>query len=100
MKIRVFVSTVALCVLSFCLVVQQTLSASVPPAQPIADQLEDSDVFFQRATTRPSQKKNYSKEVAALVAKMTLEEKIGQMTQLEIGMVTKGEGDNIQIDQD
>ncbi len=29
---------------------------------------------------------------------MTLEEKVGQMTQLEIGMITKGEGDNIQID--
>ena len=29
---------------------------------------------------------------------MTLEEKIGQMTQLEIGMVTSGEGDNIHLD--
>ena len=29
---------------------------------------------------------------------MTLEEKIGQMTQLEIGMITKGDGDNIRID--
>jgi len=29
---------------------------------------------------------------------MTLEEKIGQMTQLEIGMVSTGEGDNFRID--
>ena len=100
MKIRVLVSTVALCVLSFCLVVQQTLSASAPPAQPIADEVEDSDAFFQRAITRPTPKKDYKRDVAALLAKMTLEEKIGQMTQLEIGMVTKGEGDNIQIDKE
>src|SRR5436189_2229240 len=31
---------------------------------------------------------------------MTLEEKVGQMTQLEIGMITKGDGDNIQIDNE
>jgi beta-glucosidase len=100
MKVCVLVLIAALCVLSFCPAVQQTFSASAPTAQPIADDVEDSDVFFQRATTRPAPKKNYAPEVAALVAKMTLEEKIGQMTQLEIGMITKGEGDSIQIDPD
>src|SRR4029078_2405162 len=66
--------------------------------QPINDEVEDSDVFFQRAITRPAPKKDYKRDVAALVAKMTLEEKVGQMTQLELGMITKGQGDNIQID--
>jgi beta-glucosidase len=98
MKVYLLVVIAALCVLSFCPAVQQTFSASAPTVQPIADETEDSDLFFQRATTRPAPKKNYSRDVAALVAKMTLEEKIGQMTQLEIGMITKGEGNNIQID--
>jgi beta-glucosidase len=98
MKVCALFLIAVLCVLSFCPAMQQTLSAAVPLAQPITDEVDDSDVFFQKAIKRPAQKKDYSKDVAALVAKMTLEEKVGQMTQLEIGMVTKGEGDNIQID--
>ena len=98
MKACLFLLIAALCVLSFCPAVQQTLSAPAPTVQPVFDDVEDSDAFFQRATTRPAQKKNYAPEVSALLARMTLEEKVGQMTQLEIGMITKGEGDNIQID--
>ncbi|HEY6805414.1 MAG TPA: glycoside hydrolase family 3 N-terminal domain-containing protein [Pyrinomonadaceae bacterium] len=98
MKVCALFLIAALCVLSFCPAMQQTLSAAAPLAQPIADEVDDSDVFFQQATKRPAPKKDYSKDVASLVSKMTLEEKVGQMTQLEIGMVTKGEGDNIQID--
>jgi beta-glucosidase len=44
------------------------------------------------------QRKDFSSEISALVARMTPEEKIGQMTQLELAMITKGDGDNIQID--
>jgi len=90
-----------LSVQSFCPVIQQTLSAPLPMLQPVAaDDVEDSDVFLQRAIARKPSKKNYASDVKALVAKMTLEEKVGQMTQLEIGLITKGEGDNIQIDPD
>jgi beta-glucosidase len=77
---------------------QQTLSAAAAPMQPAADELEDSELFLQRALTPPARKKDYSGEISALIGRMTLEEKIGQMTQLEIGMITKGDGDNIQID--
>src|SRR5678815_2468597 len=97
MKACQFLLIAAFCVLSFCPVIQQTLSATAPTMQPVADDVEDSDTFFQRATTRPAQKKNYAPEVSALLARMTLEEKVGQMTQLEIGMITKGEGDNLSL---
>ena len=97
MKIFCLVLLVALCVQSFCPVMQQTVDAA---AQPVVDDVEDSDAYFQKAVARPAAKKNYSREISALLARMTLEEKVGQMTQLEIGMVTKGEGDNIQIDAD
>ena len=99
MKVCLLLALAALCVLSFCPVVQQTLSATTPTPQPAAaNDVDDSDVYFQRAITRPTAKTNYAREVAALVARMTPEEKIGQMTQLEIGMITKGNGDAIQID--
>lgn len=42
--------------------------------------------------------KNYSVQVEALIRKMIVEEKVGQMTQLEIGQITSGGDSNIQID--
>ena len=100
MKTSVFLVILALSAQTFCLALQQTVSADTATTQPSVDELEDSDIFFQRATTRQTQTKNYTREVSALLARMTLEEKVGQMTQLEIGMITKGEGNNIQIDAD
>ncbi|HEV8367275.1 MAG TPA: glycoside hydrolase family 3 N-terminal domain-containing protein [Pyrinomonadaceae bacterium] len=100
MKTSVLLVILALSAQTFCPAIQQTVNASAVTTQPDGDEVEDSDLFFQRATARTTQAKNYAREVAALLARMTLEEKIGQMTQLEIGMITKGEGNNIQIDAD
>ncbi|MGI8467397.1 MAG: glycoside hydrolase family 3 N-terminal domain-containing protein [Pyrinomonadaceae bacterium] len=58
----------------------------------------DSDAFFRETAQKPRQKKDYSREVEALLRKMTLEEKVGQMTQLEVGMITDGADQNVQID--
>jgi beta-glucosidase len=100
MKTYLLLLIVSLCAVSFCPAVQQTTSAPTFAAKPVADDIEDSDIYFQRASARPARKKNYGPEISALVVRMTLEEKIGQMTQLEIGMITKGERDNIQIDEE
>ena len=100
MKTCALILIVVLNVLSFCPAMQQTLSAAASVAQPATADVEDSDLFFQKALARKTPQKNYERDVAALLARMTTEEKVGQMTQLEIGMVTKGEGDNIQIDPD
>jgi beta-glucosidase len=97
MKLCLLVLILALGTTGFCPLVQQTLSANAPALQPATFEVEDSDAYFQKATARKTGK-DFSKEVASLVSRMTLEEKVGQMTQLEIGMITKGEGDNIQID--
>src|SRR5215813_6286344 len=98
MKTCLIVLTVALCFQGFCPVIQQTLSAAIPATQPAVAEVEDSDLFYQRAVAARPASKDYTRDVAALLARMTLEEKVGQMTQLEIGMVTKGAGDNIQLD--
>jgi beta-glucosidase len=68
-----------------------------PGAQGATD-LADSDAFFQAATNPPRSARDREQRVEALLKRMTLEEKIGQMTQLEIGMVSTGSGQSIQID--
>ena len=58
---------------------------------------EDSDAFLRSATrSRPA--RDYTQRVEALLGQMTLEEKVGQMTQLQIGMVTTGNNQTIEID--
>ena len=89
MKLCLLVLILALGTTGFCPLVQQTLSANAPALQPATFEVEDSDAYFQKATARKTGK-DFSKEVAELVSRMTLEEKVGQMTQLEIGMITKG----------
>jgi len=58
----------------------------------------DSQSFLQRslAPAGPPAGK-YASAVETLLGQMTLKEKIGQMTQLEIGMVTDGMGPDIRI---
>src|SRR5882762_9838473 len=53
---------------------------------------------FRTPSTRPD--RDNSQKIEALLKRMTLEEKVGQMTQLAIGMVSKGQDQDIQIDPD
>jgi len=63
----------------------------------VTDEILDSNAFLSRALAHPKLP-DYSARVEALIKQMTLEEKVGQMTQLEIGMVTSGSDQNIAID--
>ncbi len=75
----------------FCLLVQQSVSQNTD--------LADSQVYFEKAIQRPKLK-DYSREIEALLKKMSIEEKVGQMTQLEIGQITSGGDSNIEIDKE
>jgi beta-glucosidase len=79
----------------FCPGLQQTSAAMQGGTR--SQSINDSDVYLQSAM-RSSSARNNTRRVEALLARMTLEEKIGQMTQLEIGMVTSGKDQEIQID--
>ena len=57
-----------------------------------------SDEYFQKAVRSPPQKHDNSAKIEALIRQMTLEEKVGQMTQLTIDMVTKGKDQEVEID--
>jgi beta-glucosidase len=76
-------------------------NAVVPAADergPVTADLTDSDSFFQSAIRSATAPPDNSQKIAALLKRMTLEEKVGQMTQLQIGMVSSGSNQTIQID--
>ncbi len=89
-------SVLALCAvsLSLCFALQPLIALK---AQTPADLL-DSDEFFQRAS-RTAPEKNNTQKIEALLQRMTLEEKVGQMTQLAIGMIVSGRDQDVKIDQ-
>ena len=88
-------SVLALCAvsLSLCFALQPVL---VINAQTTSDLL-DSDEFFQRAS-RTSPEQNNTRKIEDLLKRMTLEEKVGQMTQLALAMVVSGRDQDVKID--
>ncbi len=71
-------------------VVSVFLSGQAPPP------FVDSQAFLD-ANGRQAPPKVDAAKIQALVAKMTLKEKVGQMTQLEIGMIADGGGDALAL---
>jgi beta-glucosidase len=80
-------------VLVVCVSVALPSSADNPAAD-----IVDSQTFLKRNVTPAGPAASvYKVAVEKLLGQMTLKEKIGQMTQLEIGMVTDGRGQDIRI---
>ena len=87
-----------ICIQNFCLPPQQTFAApQTDPGRAIVD-VADSEGFLRAAMRVPKPVRENAARVEALLKRMTLEEKIGQMTQLEIGVVAAGKDQDIQID--
>ncbi|HEU4506809.1 MAG TPA: glycoside hydrolase family 3 N-terminal domain-containing protein [Pyrinomonadaceae bacterium] len=86
---RNLLRAVGLISLSLCFLLQTPLAIQ---AQDVAD----SDEFFQR-NLRTSPERDYTQKIEDLLKRMTLEEKVGQMTQLQIGMIADGNDQNIKI---
>jgi hypothetical protein len=80
-------------VLAVCLCAPLPSGADNPGAG-----IVDSQTFLQGNMTPagPAASK-YTAAVDKLLAQMTLKEKVGQMTQLEIGMITDGHGKDLAI---
>jgi len=79
--------------LALCFVLQLPMAIKAQTA----NDLPDSDEFFQR-TTRRAPDRDYTKQIDDLLARMTLEEKVGQMTQLALAMVITGKDQDAKID--
>jgi beta-glucosidase len=84
---------------SFLLAAAVLVEAFVPVySQPSPNDLRDSAVFHATASKRPVRADNSAK-IERLLRQMTVEEKVGQMTQLTIDMVTSGDDQKVEIDQ-
>lgn len=85
--------------LASLLFVQQISAVAQTSRATTLNELNDSDAFYRAAMRRgPSAARDYRQQIDSLIKRMTLEEKVGQMTQLEVGMVTTGEGDQLRVD--
>ena len=103
MRIVALVLAVSALSLWLGLPVDTAKGVSAPPAQavargPVTADIDDSDLFFQNAIRAAGPQRDNSQKIEALLKRMTLEEKVGQMTQLAIGMISKGQDQVIQID--
>lgn len=87
MKIKAFVLLVAVFL----------QSVGTAGAQAATD-FPDSGAYFERVAKRPVKKRNHEAKIEALLRRMTVEEKVGQMTQLTIDMVTSGDDQEVRID--
>src|ERR1051326_6680912 len=76
--------------LSLCFVLQ-------PAFAQMQSGVVDSDEFFRRTSPAPKLR-DHPQEIEALLNGMTREEKVGQMTQLAIGMISSGNDQNLKVD--
>ena len=77
--------------------------ASLVAAQPgrSPDPPQDSAAFLESHTgALPPLSAEDTRRISALLHQMTVKDKVGQMTQLEIGMITDGAGEAIHVSPD
>lgn len=80
--------------IAFC-VILTIVSSLLPP--PVVAQTIESGKFFSSVSRRPK-RPDLEARITSLLSQMTIEEKVGQMTQLTIDMVTSGSDQEISID--
>ncbi|HET9695413.1 MAG TPA: glycoside hydrolase family 3 N-terminal domain-containing protein [Terriglobales bacterium] len=71
-------------------------SAQTRP-DPVPDQTLDSQKLMEQLKKRPPLP-DHEQQISRLLSQMTLQEKIGQMTQFDIAMITEGKDQEIKID--
>src|SRR3984893_17685117 len=75
-----------------------TSMSSTDVRGPVSADIIDSEDFFQNTIRSGGVPPDNSQKIDALLKRMTLEEKVGQMTQLTISMITTGQDQSIRID--
>jgi beta-glucosidase len=103
MRIAAFGLSLLTLVLCFEMPVDSAKTVVNSPAQsgqsgPVTTDVDDSELFFQNALRARGPQRDNSQKIEALLKRMTLEEKVGQMTQLTINMVTSGRDQAIRVE--
>lgn len=72
---------------------------SIASSAPVGtESIIDSDELFRAAINSRPRVPDYSAKLDALLSRMTIEEKVGQMTQLTLEMIVSGHDQTVQID--
>src|SRR2546421_11016871 len=102
---RILPLVLAIAALSLCLRIPAQNAENMRPwpdqsadRGQVSTDIDDSDLFFQNTIRPAGPQRDNSQKIEALLKRMTLEEKVGQMTQLAIGMIATGQDQTIQID--
>ncbi len=98
MKLTALLLNIAVFVATFCTPLQQSF-AQTASRDLVNRETTDSDVLFREMTRKPRPKRDNTARIETLLRKMTLEEKVGQMTQLTMGMFVSGTDQNVQVDE-
>jgi beta-glucosidase len=90
------VSSLRSIVLVCLVIVAQLTTPAMSQSAAASPQILDSHEFLLKAKQHPASV-GHENEIEQLLAKMTLQEKIGQMTQFDIQMVTDGQNQSIKV---
>ena len=99
MKLTALLLNIALLFATFCTPLQQSFAQTVNSRDLVTREIADSDAFFKEMSRKPKPARDNTARVEALLKKMTLEEKVGQMTQLTMGMFVSGTNQDVQVDE-
>ena len=82
--------------LSMIIVMSAPLGAA---AHSTSDEIIDSDQFYRTAIVSARPAADYSGKIEALLKRMSVEEKVGQMTQLTLEALVTGHNQTVEIDR-
>ncbi len=99
MKITALLLNIALLAATFCTPLQQSFAQTPANRDLVTREITDSHAFFKEMTQKPKPPRDNTARVEAMLKRMTLEEKVGQMTQLTMGMFVSGTNQDVKIDQ-
>ena len=99
MKISAWFLTAAILIQTFCLPLQQSYAQTSGNRDLVTRETADSDAFYREMMRRSPPKQDNTARAEALLKQMTLEEKVGQMTQLTMQMIVSGTNQDVQIDE-
>ncbi|HUF04912.1 MAG TPA: glycoside hydrolase family 3 N-terminal domain-containing protein [Aridibacter sp.] len=83
----------------FCVLLQQSAVVLAVSGSVRAQDAVTSDEYLGTAGKRPTLP-DHTARIKDLLSLMTLEEKVGQMTQLQLGMIAEGQDSEIRIDEE
>jgi beta-glucosidase len=99
MKLTALLLNIAIIAATFCTPLQQSFAQTPGNRDLVSREITDSDAFFKEMTRKPRPKRDNRALVEALLKRMTLEEKVGQMTQLTMGMFVSGTNQDVRVDE-